>query len=478
MSIKFAFRIRRSHGAPKHRKRWLALPAAVLLSLLALVSGSALAADPIVIDHNCTVLSDIPSEWIEAAKNDVKWHYARLSHGRQIHEGLRRVESGNPLYNAEWYSSGGALPDVPDALCIHTLATDPGGYWDGSGLDQTRSTLDGNPALNVSMFVWCTDLNTASAPFVEEYLQAMSTLEAEYPQVTFVYSTGTAEYDGDYGYNRWLRNEQIRGFCRENGKILYDFADLDSWWYNETDQAWEHSTYTHNGQNVPVEHPELAGNDINHTSYESCVQKGKAAWWLVAALAGWEGAGMDVTFQELEAECISGAVSLRWKVSATGSIEGFNIYRSEGGTEVFDRINGEPLDARETGFFKDGGILPGRTYAYRIGVIEDGNERISHAISITIERQKLRLYQNYPNPFNPVTSITFFLEESVPVTLEIYNAAGQRIRSLIDGERAAGDHQAIWDGKNNGGRPACSGVYFYKLKAGKSSEIKRMILLR
>jgi hypothetical protein len=134
---------------------------------------------------------------------------------------------------------------------------------------------------------WCAELNTASVSYVQEYLTAMQTLESEFPDVTFVYFTGSAEIGGDYGYNRYLRNKQIRDFCVANNKVLYDFEDLDCWWYNPTTLQWEHSTYEYNGVTVPVEHPNLAGNDAEHTSYESCDQKGRAAWWMMAMLSGW-----------------------------------------------------------------------------------------------------------------------------------------------------------------------------------------------
>ena len=115
----------------------------------------------------------------------------------------------------------------------------------------------------------------------------MQTLENEFPNVTFVYFTGTAQYNDAYGYNRHLRNQQIRNFCFANNKVLYDFEDLDSWWYNPETEQWEQATYEYNGLTVPVEHPMLAGDDAEHTSYESCEQKGRATWWMMAELSGW-----------------------------------------------------------------------------------------------------------------------------------------------------------------------------------------------
>jgi hypothetical protein len=88
------------------------------------------------------------------------------------------------------------------------------------------------------------------------------------------------------GYNRYLCNEQIRAFCRNNNKILYDFADLDCWWYNPVTSEWEQGTYEYEGHIVPVEHPHFNGDEYAHTTEESCIQKGKAFWWFVSLLEG------------------------------------------------------------------------------------------------------------------------------------------------------------------------------------------------
>jgi hypothetical protein len=263
------------------------LAAGLLDAAAAGVATARTLAAPIVIDHTCTNLAAIPPDAIVTAQSVCKWHYARLSHGRQIMVGFENIEAADPFYAAIWPKAGGSLPVEPGALCIYTAPVGPDSYWQGSGLNNTRAILGGTPALNISAFSWCSELNNASASYVQGYLTAMQTLESEYPNVAFVYFTGTAQDAGDYGYNRYLRNKQIRDFCVANNKVLYDFEDLDSWWYNPATQQWEHSTYQYNGVTVPVEHPSLAGSDAEHTSYASCEQKGRAAWWMMAVLSGW-----------------------------------------------------------------------------------------------------------------------------------------------------------------------------------------------
>jgi hypothetical protein len=89
-----------------------------------------------------------------------------------------------------------------------------------------------------------------------------------------------------------------------------------------------------------------------------------------------------------------------------------------------------------------------------------------------------RLEQNYPNPFNPVTRISYYIPKTSDVDLSIYNMLGQRIRTLVHQVQNAGSYTVRWDGKNNFGTQAASGVYLYNLTAGKFKESRKMILLR
>jgi hypothetical protein len=89
------------------------------------------------------------------------------------------------------------------------------------------------------------------------------------------------------------------------------------------------------------------------------------------------------------------------------------------------------------------------------------------------------LAANYPNPFNPQTTLRYELPEAAAVRLEVFNAAGQRVRILVDGDRAAGRHAAAWDATDEGGRKLAAGVYFYRLQAGSEFvRTRKMILVK
>ncbi len=86
------------------------------------------------------------------------------------------------------------------------------------------------------------------------------------------------------------------------------------------------------------------------------------------------------------------------------------------------------------------------------------------------------LHQNYPNPFNPSTDICYSLPARAHVSIDIFNILGQKVRTLVDESRDAGEHTATWDGADGGGKPTSTGVYFYHMTVGDRSESKKMLL--
>ena len=99
----------------------------------------------------------------------------------------------------------------------------------------------------------------------------------------------------------------------------------------------------------------------------------------------------------------------------------------------------------------------------------------------TLTPKRTGLLPNYPNPFNPETWIPYQLAEAADVTLTIYTTDGQLIRTLSFGHQSAGIYQsksraAYWDGKNELGEPAASGVYFYTLTTGDLTATRKMLI--
>jgi len=89
-----------------------------------------------------------------------------------------------------------------------------------------------------------------------------------------------------------------------------------------------------------------------------------------------------------------------------------------------------------------------------------------------------RLFQNYPNPFNAGTSIEFELPRQSCVSVTVYNLLGQNVKVLVNCELPAGSHSIRWDGTDDGGDPAPTGLYFCRLRSGDFAETKKMLVLK
>jgi hypothetical protein len=88
------------------------------------------------------------------------------------------------------------------------------------------------------------------------------------------------------------------------------------------------------------------------------------------------------------------------------------------------------------------------------------------------------LAPNVPNPFHEVTEIRYSISSAGPVNISIYDATGSLVRRLLHQTQTAGPHSIIWNGRDDGGRRAASGTYFYRLQAGVENASGRMVLLR
>ena len=129
---------------------------------------------------------------------------------------------------------------------------------------------------------------------------------------------------------------------------------------------------------------------------------------------------------------------------------------------------------------------------YLDGVLADGDpltlgsigEVYRYDVSYMRVPKSTNLLQNYPNPFNPETWIPYQLSEDSEVEIRIYNSAGRLVRTLAPGFRQAGHYitrekAAWWDGANEVGEKAASGVYFYTIRAGKSfAGTRKMVVIQ
>ena len=162
---------------------------------------------------------------------------------------------------------------------------------------------------------------------------------------------------------------------------------------------------------------------------------------------------------------------------------GFNVYRSKDGENFVMVGSYESVSSlRAKGNmayggeyeFVDKGLNSGR-YQYKIEAVGKNEKKfVGDVISVEVEVPKgYALHQNYPNPFNPVTVIEFETPEAGYVLIELYNSVGQKVRDIFAGELPAGYHKVRFDASG-----LSSGVYFYRMSAGKFNAVRKMVIMK
>ena len=86
--------------------------------------------------------------------------------------------------------------------------------------------------------------------------------------------------------------------------------------------------------------------------------------------------------------------------------------------------------------------------------------------------------QNYPNPFNSQTNIQFEIPISSKIRVDIFNILGQKVRTLLNEQKAPGYYSINWNGENDFGEAVNSGIYLLKLSSEKYSSVMKMVLLK
>lgn len=272
----------------------------VLAVALCMVCSPAAAARdrPVIVDHTSIHLASVPQSAIEDARSSLHISYGHTSHGSQITDGMTGLISfagapyGGSTYRWNNGGTGGAL-DLHD----YAMSGDLGNPDRTSWANRTRAYLKANPDVNVIMWSWCGQVSSASAADISTYLSLMTELENEFPSVTFVYMTGHLDGSGVNG-NLNQRNEQIRAYVRANNKVLFDFADIESY---DPDGKYYLSRGADDGCNYNDGNWATAWQNSHplntdwytcgaaHTQPLNANMKAYAAWNLWARLAGWDG---------------------------------------------------------------------------------------------------------------------------------------------------------------------------------------------
>jgi hypothetical protein len=289
-------------------KNWktVGLMSAVLIAAGCAVSneGPDPNAEAIIVNHENTDLDDIPTTWIDQARQKLHIAYGHTSHGSQLTTGMTGLVTWKGMqYAFNTGGTGGALDlrDYNGNFGGLGIASDLGNPNRTAWEDATRAYLDQNPAINVIIWSWCGQVD-GTEDEIQHYIDLMEGLEDDYPDVTFVYMTGHTDGAALTG-NVPLRNKQIRDHCLANNKILYDFADIESYDpdgdYFGDKLVNDACDYDSNGDGTQDSNWAIIWQNAHPGEWYSCESahsqplnanlKAYAAWHLWARLAGWDG---------------------------------------------------------------------------------------------------------------------------------------------------------------------------------------------
>ena len=244
---------------------------AITLLLIVALTGTVRAQEPILIDHDSVARFDqMTAEQFTTLREDFRIYYGHTSHGSQLVTGLAMLRAEDE----ELF----ALPAL----------VEPGGDLGHNGdltwATTTRNWLDGHPETNLVMWSWCGGCSDNTDAGIDAYLQAMTQLEMEYPGRTFIYMTGHLDGSGPSGL-LYHNNNRIRDYCALHGKVLFDFADIESWdpdgnYYPEESDGcnWCYDWCAENS--CP------GCESCAHSHCFNCYRKGRALWWMLHEVAG------------------------------------------------------------------------------------------------------------------------------------------------------------------------------------------------
>jgi len=163
---------------------------------------------------------------------------------------------------------------------------------------------------------------------------------------------------------------------------------------------------------------------------------------------------------------------LEWQTASECNNYGFKIWRSDCedmvGAEMVGFVNGHGNSSNPLNYSFSDPIFPDKNYYYQLEQIDlDGKTNLSSVILVSGENipQTPKVYDAYPNPFNGVTKFSWYLPKATTVSFQIYNILGQKVASIYESvPMVSGEHQFVWDGKNEQKTYVTSGNYYGVLK--------------
>lgn len=311
------------------------------------------------------------------------------------------------------------------------------------------------------------------------------------------YSTGSASGNSDVG---GLIGEQYSSTCNNSfwdkdasgntssgagtGKTTAEMKNVrtftDVSWSSGLSSAWDFETDPYD-DSADNNYWDMDGSQAINNGYP---------------FLSWENGGevsLPVEWISFSARCENGSVLLEWITESEVDNVGFILERAQKAVspqwitiashEFNDALRSQGNTSSRTVYqFVDKDVHLGHTYAYRLSDEDiQGHVTLADVISITLDDlpERTDLLPAYPNPFNPATKIQYTLANNTEVTLLVVDMLGRTVqRILTSRNQKAGSYSVYWNGKEETGRLAASGIYFLVLRAGAENKTQKVMLVR
>ncbi len=474
------------------------------ITFLFLVSIAFSQDNAIIADHNSTDLSEIPNSWILKARRDLVVSYGHKNHGGQIITGMHVLkDNADSLYL--WDRFGGEGSGQDPYLCL--ISGIPEGQMGALGFgDWIRKTGEllnpDNDSTNVVMWSWAGWMNMKTEEGVRKYLEQMDSLERSHRNVHFIYMTGHLEGTGEDGkLNR--NNNIVRSYCIENGKMLYDFADLES--YDPDGNYFLNKgcddRLDYDGGNWADEycerHPDECGDCPCYiTPCINCQLKAKAFWWILARIAGWQGgqnirANLDVdpyyvNFGEVSSDEVQ---KIDFVLNNNGNrycrIKKVEFINNQDSVFSYSGIDDFPVfvnaTTSKTITVKFTPPEANGDYAAFLKVTTDLGEnnynvsaKYTGGVGVDEDETEDIFVNVYPNPSEGKATIAFNSTKQYKMSLEIYDLFGKKVFDCASAKTAKIGRNKIPVNCDN----FSPGVYYIRLTLGNETFYKKLVLTK
>ncbi|HEU4725723.1 MAG TPA: M6 family metalloprotease domain-containing protein [Candidatus Eisenbacteria bacterium] len=212
-------------------------------------------------------------------------------------------------------------------------------------------------------------------------------------------------------------------------------------------------------------------------------------WWIddVTVTGDAPCAPVDVAIERFTAAAVEDVspprVQLEWAIPATTSVT-LTIERSSAGIPPGTIIRLPDFSGQ--GSAEDVNVVPGVQYDYWLRAARPGHpDAVAGPIRVSVPApapgaapKVFALSRVHPNPFRPAANLAVSLDRDGPFMVRIYRPDGGVVRTLRFPARPAGTHAITWDGRDDRGRSAAAGIYFFELRFGERTRVQKAVLLR